>query len=363
MLATWLAWDDCLLTAGGVVSACWPPGWPGMTASWQQVAWYQHAGHLAGLGWLPPDSRWRGISMLASWLAWDDCLLTAGGVVSACWPPGWPGMTASWQQVAWYQHAGHLAGLGWLPPDSRWRGISMLATWLAWNDCLLTAGGVVSACWPPGWQGWGEYYSGTRLAQNDKHEYTKNTVLEYWFSSTRTRMFSTRPSPAGWPGMTASWQQVAWYQHAGLLAGLGWLPPDSRWRGISMLATWLAWDDCLLTAGGVVSACWPSGWPGMTASWQQVAWYQHAGHLAGLGWLPPDSRWRGISMLATWLAWDDCLLTAGGMVSACWPPGWPGMTASWQQVAWLSACWPPGWYGITGQGVLQYHNSGFPAGI
>ena len=31
--------------------------------------------------------------------------------------------------------------------------------------------------------------------QNDKHEYTKNIVLEYWFSSTRTRMFSTRPSP------------------------------------------------------------------------------------------------------------------------------------------------------------------------
>ena len=44
-------------------------------------------------------------------------------------------------------------------------------------------------------QGWGEYYSGTRLAQNDKHEYTKNIVLEYWFSSTRTRMLSTRPSP------------------------------------------------------------------------------------------------------------------------------------------------------------------------
>ena len=45
-------------------------------------------------------------------------------------------------------------------------------------------------------QGWGEYYSGTRLAQNDKHEYTKNIVLEYWFSSTRTCMLSTHPSPA-----------------------------------------------------------------------------------------------------------------------------------------------------------------------
>ena len=32
-------------------------------------------------------------------------------------------------------------------------------------------------------QGWGEYYSGTRLAQNDKHEYTKNTVLEYYSST------------------------------------------------------------------------------------------------------------------------------------------------------------------------------------
>ena len=32
-------------------------------------------------------------------------------------------------------------------------------------------------------QGWGEYYSGTRLAQNGKHEYTKNTVLEYYSST------------------------------------------------------------------------------------------------------------------------------------------------------------------------------------
>ena len=32
-------------------------------------------------------------------------------------------------------------------------------------------------------QGWGEYYSGTRLAQNDKHEYTKNIVLEYYLST------------------------------------------------------------------------------------------------------------------------------------------------------------------------------------
>ena len=30
-------------------------------------------------------------------------------------------------------------------------------------------------------QGWDEYYSGTRLAQNDKYEYTKNIVLEYWY--------------------------------------------------------------------------------------------------------------------------------------------------------------------------------------
>ena len=28
-------------------------------------------------------------------------------------------------------------------------------------------------------QGWGEYYSGTRLAQNDKLEYTKIIVLEH----------------------------------------------------------------------------------------------------------------------------------------------------------------------------------------
>ena len=33
------------------------------------------------------------------------------------------------------------------------------------------------------YQSWGEYYSGTRLAQNDKHEYPKNIVLEYYSST------------------------------------------------------------------------------------------------------------------------------------------------------------------------------------
>ena len=28
------------------------------------------------------------------------------------------------------------------------------------------------------YQGWGEYYSGSRLAEIDKHEYTKNIVLK-----------------------------------------------------------------------------------------------------------------------------------------------------------------------------------------
>ena len=32
-------------------------------------------------------------------------------------------------------------------------------------------------------QSWGEYYSGTRLAQNDKHEYTKNIAYEYYLST------------------------------------------------------------------------------------------------------------------------------------------------------------------------------------
>ena len=32
-------------------------------------------------------------------------------------------------------------------------------------------------------QGWGEFYLGTRLAQNDKHEYTKTIVLEYYLST------------------------------------------------------------------------------------------------------------------------------------------------------------------------------------
>ena len=37
--------------------------------------------------------------------------------------------------------------------------------------------------WLSWYQGWGEYYSGTRLAQNDKHECTKNIVLEYYSST------------------------------------------------------------------------------------------------------------------------------------------------------------------------------------
>ena len=36
----------------------------------------------------------------------------------------------------------------------------------------------MACCLFGGKQGWGKYYSGTRLAQNDKHEYTKNIVLE-----------------------------------------------------------------------------------------------------------------------------------------------------------------------------------------
>ena len=35
------------------------------------------------------------------------------------------------------------------------------------------AGVSVVKLWMPLDQGWGEYYSGKRLTQNDKHEYTK----------------------------------------------------------------------------------------------------------------------------------------------------------------------------------------------
>ena len=45
-------------------------------------------------------------------------------------------------------------------------------TWLQWINSSS-----------PAVQGWGEYYSGTRLAQNDKHECTKNIVLEYYSST------------------------------------------------------------------------------------------------------------------------------------------------------------------------------------
>ena len=37
--------------------------------------------------------------------------------------------------------------------------------------------------WMNNKQGWGEHYSGTRLAQNDKHDYTKNIVLKHYSST------------------------------------------------------------------------------------------------------------------------------------------------------------------------------------
>ena len=48
--------------------------------------------------------------------------------------------------------------------------------------CILLLLSLVNSI-ESGFQGWGEYYSGTRLAQNDKHEYTKNIVLEYYSST------------------------------------------------------------------------------------------------------------------------------------------------------------------------------------
>ena len=38
-------------------------------------------------------------------------------------------------------------------------------------------------CKATGVQSWGEYYSGTPLDQNDKHEYPKNIVIEYYSST------------------------------------------------------------------------------------------------------------------------------------------------------------------------------------
>ena len=48
-------------------------------------------------------------------------------------------------------------------------------------------------------QGWGEYYSGTRLVQNSKHEYTKNIVLEYYSSTDFQYSYSyVQYSPQPW---------------------------------------------------------------------------------------------------------------------------------------------------------------------
>ena len=44
----------------------------------------------------------------------------------------------------------------------------------------INVGGWNPSTWK---QAWGEYYSGTRLVQNDKREYTKNIVLKYYTST------------------------------------------------------------------------------------------------------------------------------------------------------------------------------------
>ena len=50
-------------------------------------------------------------------------------------------------------------------------------------------------------QGWGEYTTQVlvlpKLINMNTLKHCTRVVLEYWFSSTRTRMFSTRPTPAG----------------------------------------------------------------------------------------------------------------------------------------------------------------------
>ena len=61
---------------------------------------------------------------------------------------------------------------------------------------------------------------GTRLAQNDKHEYAKNIVLEYWFSNTCTHMFSTHPSPAQFVITIHSLQ----YQHQNVIMSSSFPP-------------------------------------------------------------------------------------------------------------------------------------------
>ena len=78
-------------------------------------------------------------------------------------------------------------------------------------------------------QGWGQYYSGTRLVQNDKHEYTKNIELEYYSSTdfqVLVLVFSVLPpnfaygeinkqsfsNLHSWPQY---WEQACWNYHLG----------------------------------------------------------------------------------------------------------------------------------------------------
>ena len=43
---------------------------------------------------------------------------------------------------------------------------------------ILSEWHQLTYCYPISYQGWGEYNSGTPIAQNDKHKYTKNIVVE-----------------------------------------------------------------------------------------------------------------------------------------------------------------------------------------
>ena len=73
-------------------------------------------------------------------------------------------------------------GLGKGTVSGLWKTVEILTSHMWLRQSNLHLDQPITKRWCQS-QGWGENYSGTPLAQNGKHKYTKNIVLEYYSST------------------------------------------------------------------------------------------------------------------------------------------------------------------------------------
>ena len=90
-------------------------------------------------------------------------------------------------------------------------------------------------------QGWGEYYSGTRLAQNDKHEYTKNIVLEYYSSTDFPVLVLVCWVLAPALHRSAVGSRISWWRHEIETSVPVNSPHKGQWCGALMFSLIYAW--------------------------------------------------------------------------------------------------------------------------